>query len=787
VTGFQTLVYTDCRPGESVTGTAGMGFRARSAGAGAAAMDLVKRNLLYEVPENWMRESRPVPDYPRSYAHIVGQMFASARGVYLGKEVSGARQGNHLTHAIVARDARSYGLVRPAQLLDAPFWVNPPGPVRDSTPLPGRLPRGPFDAHEAQAFIASEFRGAEMLMSLLTVLEQPSKGAQRVLFIARDSGEVMRWLTAATLLLPQATALRIGFKVFTVNPAFATQRVLAIHPDWNSSAATVDNDLGYQVFDLVERRSTPVTPSPRASKWVRLFLGEDPFDVVDAVELSGQGPSMSVAITAVLGHRPDPGADAEAAVEWLRTGPDLTVGVYGARVFEVLMASVDDWAQPVLDQLFPVLTERRLGDRTVGFRALLRVELRRATTSGNAGPTGRSVPADAWDTAGRLDAEQEVLGALRQAPAAYVDAVLRVATRFAVPVDYTEVTDPIELFVEAWADDPGRRYDPASWPNGAELAARLRAVLNGRLSDDLTFARIGSDWWQALPVPAIPPVDDLDVALIAARMVESPATERDRFVDDAVDRCRFNADPAAAFRRTVGAMWRRAAPRVADAQKIRRAAPKGLRFSEPDLAPWPTRLRDEPTGHPEAVAALAELQDGGLLAVDESVLRLLREQHQVDELIEQIRTADPRAAEAVKNLGHAEATALELRREATIEGLVLSPRPDLATDVVIKVPGLARDYLRKVEHISHSLGTPASILHAFYLYTAVSPPAPFDHLLDKDTRKSLENTVRKWVGRAAPYEFEPADKLARRLSGDLPDRWRSMVKSARGRRLFGGR
>jgi hypothetical protein len=787
VTGFETMVYTDCRPGESVTGTAGMGFRARSPGAGAAAMDLVKRNLLYEVPENWMRESRPVPDYPRSYAHIVGQMFASARGVYLGREVSGARQGNHLTHAIVTRDARSYGLVRPAQLLDAPFWVNPPGPVRDSDPLPGRLPRGPFDAHEAQAFIASEFRGAEMLMSLLTVLEQPSKGAQRVLFIARDSGEVLRWLTAATLLLPQARALRIGFKVFTVNPAFATQRVLAIHPDWNSSAATVDNDLGYQVFDLVERRLTPVTPSARASRWVRLFLGEDPFDVVDAVELSGQGASMSVAITAVLGHRPE-GVDAEAAVEWLRTGPDLTVGVYGARVFEVLMASIDDWSQSVLDQLFTVLTERRFGDRTVGFRALLRAELRRATAAGAAGPTaGRSLPADAWDEAGRRDAEQAVLAAIRKAPTPHLDAVLRVATRFGVKVDYGEVTGPVELFVAAWADDPGRRYDPAGWPNGAELTARLRAVLIGRLSDDLRLARIGSDWWKTLPPPAIPPADDLDVALIAARMVESPATERDRFVVDAVDRCRFNADPAAAFRRTVGAMWRRAAPRPADAQKIRRAAPKSLRLREADLGPWPTRLRDEPTAHPEAVAALAELHDGGLLAVDDAVVRLLREQHKIDELIEQIRTADPRAVEAVKTLGASEATALELRSDVTIDGLVLSPRPDLATDVVIKVPGLARGYLRKVEHISHSLGTPASILHAFYLYTAVSPPAPFDELLDKDTRKSLENTVRKWVGRAAAYEFETADKLARRMPGNLEQQWRSMVRSARGRRLFGGR
>jgi hypothetical protein len=797
VTGFETLVYTDCRPGESVTGTAGMGFRARSPGADAAAMDVVKRHLLYEAPENWMRQSRPPPDYPRSYAHTAGRYLASARGVYLGREVSGARQGNHLTHAIVAADHRAYGLVRPAQLLDAPFWINPPGPVRDCDPINGRLPRGPFDAHEAQTFVASEFRGAELLMSLVTALEQPNR---RVLFIARDSGEVLRWLATATLLLPQAEAVRIGFKIFTTNPAFATQQVLAIHPDWNSSAARVDNDLGYQIFDLVERDWTHVQPSPRASRWVRLFLGEDPFDVVDAVELAATvgrpgvpstgTTATAVAAAAVLGHPPRDGTEAEAAVEWLRTGPELTVDVYGARLFEVLMGAVDELPQPVVDLLFTALTERRLGTGAVGIQALFRAELRRAADTGAAGPTGRTAPADAWDAARRHAAEAEVAAAIRRAGPAHLDAILRVATRFGVPVQHAAVEPQVRAFVEAWADDPGRRYDPSAWPNGADLAAALRTVLNDRLGADLdgtVLHRIGTDWWSTLPVSAVPPADDLDVALIAARMVLSLPTERERFVDDAIERCRTAPDPADAFTRTVAAMWRRDAPRLADAQKIRRAAPRGVRIPAAALAPWPNLLRDNPTAHPDAIAALLELHEGGLLGLDESMQRLLRENVRVDELIEQIRTADPKAVQAVENLRPAEAASLELRREVTVDALVACRRPTLAFSVVEKVPGLARDYLAKVENVAHQHGTAAAILQAFCLYSSTAPPGPLAPLLDKITRVSLESTVHNWVGRAPTYEVERAEDLAKRLDGNLPQLWRSMVKSIRGRRLFGGR
>src|SRR5262249_59335242 len=51
VTGrFETLIYTDCRPGEGLQGVAGLQVQARSADSAAAAEPLVQRYLLYEPP-----------------------------------------------------------------------------------------------------------------------------------------------------------------------------------------------------------------------------------------------------------------------------------------------------------------------------------------------------------------------------------------------------------------------------------------------------------------------------------------------------------------------------------------------------------------------------------------------------------------------------------------------------------------------------------------------------------------------------------------------------------------
>ena len=118
--GFGSLYYTDCLPGQGLTGRAGFQFQAATPGPAGDATHVVQRAALYEPPAVWMRERRPVVDYPRSHAHTAEEGFlVTAAGRYLGQEANGTRQGNQFTHAVVTRLPADYGAVRPAQLWGA--------------------------------------------------------------------------------------------------------------------------------------------------------------------------------------------------------------------------------------------------------------------------------------------------------------------------------------------------------------------------------------------------------------------------------------------------------------------------------------------------------------------------------------------------------------------------------------------------------------------------------------------------------------------------------------------
>ena len=131
------LYYTDCVPGQGLQGGAGFQFQAVSGPQATEAMALVQRTALYEPPPGWMRERRPVGDYPLSLAHTVEDgLLVTAAGRYLGREANGTREGNQFTHAVATRDPEGYGLVRPAQLWAAPWWASGPASTTDLDPAP---------------------------------------------------------------------------------------------------------------------------------------------------------------------------------------------------------------------------------------------------------------------------------------------------------------------------------------------------------------------------------------------------------------------------------------------------------------------------------------------------------------------------------------------------------------------------------------------------------------------------------------------------------------------------
>ncbi len=121
-----------------------------------------------------------------------------------------------------------------------------PWESRDCPDFDGDLELGPLDLESVTDWVREHADRGPVLARLLSVLEDP-KG-QRVVIVSADAEEAMRWIAAATLLLPQRQALEVSFKVFSSDPLRAQQRVVAappdVHPDLRPGAG-----LGVFVLD----------------------------------------------------------------------------------------------------------------------------------------------------------------------------------------------------------------------------------------------------------------------------------------------------------------------------------------------------------------------------------------------------------------------------------------------------------------------------------------------------------------------------------------------------------
>jgi len=338
--GFGSLYYTDCRPGQGLQGGAGFQFQAASPGVTTEAMPLVQRTALYEPPVRWMRQRKPVRDYPPSLAHTAeGGVFATAAGRYLGQEANGTREGNQFTHAVVTRDPADYGSVRPAQLWGAPWWAVAPAPGVELDQLAAHPPPGPLDVETVRDRVHDSAGGQERLTALVSAIHHLADPEYRrtVVLVSTDPEEAACWIAAATLLLPRPEALHVSFKVFVADGQYGQHDIIALHPQWAGSWADTEPGSGLAVFDLGRGCHTEVDVTDAACFWVPRLLAEDPYDVVDAVELAGQfaracadgtdaqvqptDADRLVAVVVAAGERLTGQRQAQQAADWLLTAP----------------------------------------------------------------------------------------------------------------------------------------------------------------------------------------------------------------------------------------------------------------------------------------------------------------------------------------------------------------------------------------------------------------------------------------------------------------------------------
>lgn len=519
---FEAAVYTDCDVGEGLSGNAGMQFQACTAGMTADLQSVVKHHLLYELPDRLIMDTRPVAEFPHSFAHVrQGDVLATASGRYLGQEVKGTRLGNHLTHAIATREPATYGIVRPAQLAGAAFWRPVPFRTTEAEPPPDDWQQGPITPQAAASFIVNRPAGPAMLAGLVSVLADPRLGGHRqVAIVTDDADAALHLLAAATLLLPQRRALEIGFKVFSIDPARSTLPVVVVHPRWSTFAADVDRDQGYAVFDLTSARWSRTPVDPEAQAWADLFCTTDPDAVAEAVDLADASglhgvPARAMATAATLEMVPEPGVMPEL-VRWLGgQGPSEIREAYGEPVVQALSASTDLGVLRGLVQIAEDYPAQRDGI----LEALLRAEVTEAATLVD---RARSANLVRWAVPDHLQpaAREIVTAALRSARPAAFAAILTLAAARDVTVHLDQVSDAADAFITDWLADPSAPHRPSTWRTTPPLLPRIEEAIAKR-AERTSMARVLADtWWRILrPDPFTADLTKvLDRALLSAAM-----------------------------------------------------------------------------------------------------------------------------------------------------------------------------------------------------------------------------------------------------------------------------
>ncbi|HET9967096.1 MAG TPA: hypothetical protein VFQ68_02600 [Streptosporangiaceae bacterium] len=537
---FGRLLYTDCKAGTGRGAGGGFQIQAQSAGVDAAQARMAVSWLLYEAQNAYIMQRRPVADFPLGFAHAHGEGYGTAQGRYLGKEATGGRQGNHLTDCLLTRDPDRYGSTRPAQLWHSELWRAQPWDTTECPPFGGELPLGPLTVDAVTEWIRDRKERGPVLTRLLSVLE--NQAGSRVVIVAAEAGEAMRWIAAATLLLPVHQALEISFKVFSSNPLRAEHRIVAAPRELTAQLVPARSD-AVLVLDAEGCAMDEIETTERAGFLVdQLLSADDPYDVIDAVELAeslGGGleqDGMNATLTAWALTRPgDPLLDPLALARWLSRATAPLQREYGPAVAGMILA-----ADPSADVLRWL--DQGLARGVMEFDAgpvrirLLGAELAEAREEKPA-PADPLAPVELGFDA-RRDAESELSSAILLGTDAQVNLLLRLALRHGIEPELTAapMRRRIEEFAGNWIDR-GPRYDPGQWVHRDQILDSTQEALRARLHDGgLAAVRPALErLFRYFADRVGDPSDPLDRHLAAAAIAARPARDRSAQLDMMLD------------------------------------------------------------------------------------------------------------------------------------------------------------------------------------------------------------------------------------------------------------
>jgi GTPase-associated protein 1, N-terminal domain type 2/GTPase-associated protein 1, middle domain len=754
---FDRLLYTDCRAGTGRGGGGGFQVQAQSAEVDAGQSRMAVRWLLYDAQNAWIMQNRPVEDFPLGFAHCHQEGYGTAQSRYVGKEATGGRRGNHLADCLLTRDPDLYGPTRPAQLWRSELWRAEPWDTKDCPQLAEAPPPGPLTVEAVAAWLRAQPERADALARLLTVLEDPA--GRNVVITASGPDEALRWIAGATLLLPVRAALEVSFKVFRSHPWPADQRIVAVPRELNAQLVPGRTESAF-ILDADEAVSDDTAVSERSRFWVgRLAAAEDPYDVVDAVELAealqpGAGPDPADAmVTAWAVTAPDqPLTDPAALLRCLSGADPAAQREHGPAV----TARVLD-ADPPPSALRWIDEAAGLGrfdiDRGALRGALLAAEIA-AARAGSAAPGEVLVPVPA-DASARRDADSELSSAILLGSDAEVALLLPLGRRYGIEPQLPPLLDRLRTFVLTWIDDQRLDYHPGNWALRDEILDVAHAELRLRLSERGVPAilgaldRLGPHFADRPGDPADPL--DWHLAAVAIRALSGPQRQVrvSALLAEALRTPR--PDTAMAGIQRALADWQAVGP--AEAISVLMAlparvpiAPEILTLAVDELG----RLAGRPTDR--VLDVLEVLERRSLLAAAGPLLSLRVADREVRGFIDGTRTAAFQqdveyARRCVAFLGTIEPSVVRCRLGQLLDACLDFPFPGLGVAVLCVLPAPVPRLL--IDLWGRELGGPRSVHAAIWAVHWLTDP-----LLPEPLTKRMAAAVDQYQAQLKPDERE---------------------------------
>jgi hypothetical protein len=527
---FEVLIYTDCTAEESVNGRTGFQFMAESGGVTPSDEEVVRTGLLHSVPTGVDLDRPELHPATCTYREH-GSRFYMSRGRSLG-ETSTGRPGNQLTQAIVSSTEADLLPLRPAQLYSCPHWRLERVTTTTIEPWQTPLEIDPaFETRALHAMVSEDPWVSGLLPTFLTMVEQVLANNRTKLIIKHpDQTLVMRWIALASLFVDGATALHLGFRVYSADPTADPFSIVGAHPQLSPNITVAEAESHNQnLVDLEARDATTLSASPTATQHARWFLEYDPYDALEAIEASrrwGQviNPNVAAAAAAVACF-PQTGvvpADSQrAAVAALGGlaghGNDDELEAYGESLMDAVAgyrAQAEDDIRPLADALWAL---SRAGQSELAEAAALTLLEWAAKIPSAADAWAGAYEAQdgkhlslAWTNGDSRDHAAGLLGAcLNQVSESALPAAFSLARALNTGVRADALRPSVQRLATFWVNHPELMRRAHSWLHQEfvvdQLEYDLAAALEARDQAALTSLSAGKwdwlvpPWWRFNP------------------------------------------------------------------------------------------------------------------------------------------------------------------------------------------------------------------------------------------------------------------------------------------------